>query len=351
MTYKTKSASDILLWLLADSAAELVTSGDDTIILIQDDDLEDSGSAGEDHDYDDNEDFNEISVPLTIVLSVIGGYIVFGTVLFGLWEGWNTLSKNTLGLLWEGWNMDTAAYYCFITISTIGFGDVVPSLSRPEDEPKLIAVCTYMLFGMATLSMCFTLVQDQMAAKFKMLGEKCGLLSRFKRSSKDEKDEEEGNGVETAARSVPVQPVPAAAGTELFERRRRKRVERLKFRWIRQQLSGKGRARRRQRTSSSSSLSGDDSRPRSDSVFDDDIAMTTTSETLVEPQPSTSHVITINGTAHPVRESLTPGEVEQLKQKAATTKSGAVRRRSTDGTTSTYDIQRRPLPNIAEERL
>jgi len=48
--------------------------------------------------------------------------------------------------------MDTAAYYCFITISTIGFGDVVPSLNTPQDQYKLIAVCTYMLFGMATLS-------------------------------------------------------------------------------------------------------------------------------------------------------------------------------------------------------
>jgi len=157
------------------------------------------------------------------------------------------------------------------------------------------------------------------------------------------------------------QPVTTvrAAGTEVFERRRQKRVERLKFRWIRQQLSGKhrGAARRRQRmSSSSSSCSGDDAprTPHSDSVFDDDdVAMTTTSGTLADPQPSTSHVITINGTAHPVRESLTPGELVQLRQRAATTSrsSAVARRRSNDGPTVTalYDIQRRPLPNIAEE--
>jgi len=72
-----------------------VTTDDDTVVLIQDDDeldASDSGGTGEDDNYEeapDNEDFNEISVPLTVVLSVIGGYIVFGTVLFGLWEGWN----------------------------------------------------------------------------------------------------------------------------------------------------------------------------------------------------------------------------------------------------------------------
>jgi len=265
--------------------------------------------------------------------------------------------------------MDTAAYYCFITISTIGFGDVVPSLTKPEDQYKLIAVCTYMLFGMATLSMCFTLVQDQMAAKFRMLGQKCGLLSRFKRKSDDdEDDEDEGGGtVPRPARPVPVQPVTTvsmysvldpvqpvttvpAAGTEVFERRRQKRVERLKFRW--EQLSGKGR-RRRPRTSSSSSSSGEEGRLRSDSVFDDDVAMTSTSGTVLDPQPSTSHVITINGTAHPVRDSLTPSELAQLRQRAAAAmkSSGGGRRRSNDALASTYDIQRRPLPNIAEERL
>lgn len=67
-----------------------MTSGDDTIVLIQDDELEVSDTEEDRDDGDDNEDFNEISVPLTVVLSVIGGYIVLGTVLFGLWEGWNT---------------------------------------------------------------------------------------------------------------------------------------------------------------------------------------------------------------------------------------------------------------------
>ena len=141
-----------------------------------------------------------------------------------------------------------------------------------------------MLFGMATLSMCFTLVQDQMAAKFRMLGQKCKLLSCFKRESSDEEGADEDDGGEVARRAsrTPVQPATTtrAAGTEVFERRRRMRVERLKFRWIRDQLSGK--ARRRRRSQSTSSSSGtDDGRLPSDSVFDDDVAMTTTSGTVL----------------------------------------------------------------------
>ena len=50
-------------------------------------DVSDNGE-GDQEDIEDYQEFNDISVPLTVVLSVIGGYIVFGTVLFGLWEGW-----------------------------------------------------------------------------------------------------------------------------------------------------------------------------------------------------------------------------------------------------------------------
>lgn len=78
------------------------------------------------------------------------------------------------------------------------------------------------------------------------------------------------DGTGAVDRALTVTTVPAA-GTDVFEMRRRKRVERLKFRWLRQQLSGKARAARRRTRS-------DDQVPlRSDSVVDDDVAMTTTS--------------------------------------------------------------------------
>ena len=59
----------------------------------------------DDDDDDDDDEEEKISVPLTVTMGLIGGYLFMGSVLFSVWEGWDWLKS---------------AYYCFITISTIG---------------------------------------------------------------------------------------------------------------------------------------------------------------------------------------------------------------------------------------
>ncbi|XP_064609625.1 potassium channel subfamily K member 18-like [Liolophura sinensis] len=118
-----------------------------------------------DDDSDDEDEFDEskITVPLTITMIVIAGYIFGGAVLFGLWEGWDWLQS---------------AYFCFITLSTIGFGDVVPGtdFENQQAQAKLILGAVYLLFGMAILSMCFSLMQDEIVAKCRWVGRKLGIL-------------------------------------------------------------------------------------------------------------------------------------------------------------------------------
>ena len=75
------------------------------------------------------------SVPLTITMLVIGFYIFMGALLFGVWEDWEALE---------------ASYFCFVTISTIGFGDLVPgsaNFENTEDHYKMIVSAFYMMFG------------------------------------------------------------------------------------------------------------------------------------------------------------------------------------------------------------
>ena len=110
-------------------------------------------------DFDDH-----ISIPLTISLGIIAIYLFIGAFLFKFWEGWELLSS---------------AYFCFVTISTIGFGDLVPGstdVGVDGDFWRTIGGALYMLLGMALLSMSFNLIQDEIAAKFKSIGQKLGLL-------------------------------------------------------------------------------------------------------------------------------------------------------------------------------
>lgn len=54
-------------------------------------------------------------MPIWLCVFLVASYIVAGTFLFKQWEGWAYLD---------------AAYFCFITLTTIGFGDFVPAQVR-----------------------------------------------------------------------------------------------------------------------------------------------------------------------------------------------------------------------------
>ncbi|KAH3882915.1 hypothetical protein DPMN_006861 [Dreissena polymorpha] len=107
----------------------------------------------------------QIRVPIFVSLLIIAIYIFSGAIMFSLWENWDYL---------EG------SYFCFITLSTIGFGDYVPgSISRTDSADsrnKLIMCCVYLLFGLSVIAMCFNLMQEDVRAKFRWLGVKIGLL-------------------------------------------------------------------------------------------------------------------------------------------------------------------------------
>ncbi|WAR02850.1 KCNKI-like protein [Mya arenaria] len=107
----------------------------------------------------------QIRVPIFVSLLIIAIYIIGGALMFSMWENWDYL---------EG------SYFCFITLSTIGFGDYVPgSISRTENadsRKKLIICCVYLLFGLAVIAMCFNLMQEDVRAKFRWLGVKLGLI-------------------------------------------------------------------------------------------------------------------------------------------------------------------------------
>ena len=120
-------------------------------------------------DYDEDEEDGKVTVPISICLIIITGYIFAGSVLFTLWEDWDYL---------------TGSYFCFITLSTIGFGDIVPGTDMKEWESneKLVLCALWLAFGLSLLAMCFNLMQEEVKEKCKWVGQKLGLL----------RDEDEG---------------------------------------------------------------------------------------------------------------------------------------------------------------
>ncbi|PIO53840.1 Ion channel, partial [Teladorsagia circumcincta] len=91
----------------------------------------------------------KISVPLSLVVLTMFAYLVAGTILFKLWEGWTFLES---------------FYFCYISLTTIGFGDRFPGASvgnNKDAQEKLVITSVYLLFGMALLAMCFNLAQEE----------------------------------------------------------------------------------------------------------------------------------------------------------------------------------------------
>ena len=64
---------------------------------------------------------------------------------------------------WEGWSLLDSSYFCFITLTTIGFGDLVPNQQSLDGNKKLILCSLYLLIGIAMIAMSFNLVQEQVS--------------------------------------------------------------------------------------------------------------------------------------------------------------------------------------------
>jgi hypothetical protein len=115
-----------------------------------------------------NDDNQQVRVPAYVSLALIGGYILLGSMMFGFWE--------------EKWNFWIGTYFCFITLSTIGFGDFVPGTSLEADSweatPRLILCSMYLIFGLAMLAMCFELIQEEARQVFQSFGRMLGLIDK-----------------------------------------------------------------------------------------------------------------------------------------------------------------------------
>lgn len=116
-----------------------------------------SWGGGEGEGGDERQDVSNVNIPITVSLVIMVALLYGGTLLFKEYEEWDSL---------------TAFYFCFISLTTIGFGDYVPGLSStPADQDggakdiSFIYCSVYLMFGLALLSMCFNLMQEEVVHK------------------------------------------------------------------------------------------------------------------------------------------------------------------------------------------
>lgn len=110
-------------------------------------------------------DYKKITVPISITLFIFSSYIIAGGILFKTLEEWSILDS---------------VYFCFVTLSTIGLGDLVPGNSineiDHEAEYKLVGCSLYLLMGLNLIGMCFNLMQEEVTAKFRRLAIRLGII-------------------------------------------------------------------------------------------------------------------------------------------------------------------------------
>ncbi|VEL29674.1 unnamed protein product [Protopolystoma xenopodis] len=58
---------------------------------------------------------DSVVIPINVVIGVLAVYILLGASIFNKWEPWSLVD---------------GAYFAFVTLATIGFGDLVPGNGR-----------------------------------------------------------------------------------------------------------------------------------------------------------------------------------------------------------------------------
>lgn len=101
-----------------------------------------------------------VSVPALLVVSIFIFYISAGALLFSSTSGWSVLDS---------------IYFCFITISTIGVGDKLPQSSEFNAQLQLFACCLYLIVGLIVVSMCFSLVQEEVTNRCRQIADNVGI--------------------------------------------------------------------------------------------------------------------------------------------------------------------------------
>lgn len=92
-----------------------------------------------------------ILAPILLCFSMMVIYIVLGALALVRLEGWSLLD---------------GIYFCFMSLSTIGFGDMVPGM-RKDSNTTMWFCSIYIMCGMALTAMCFNVLHEEIAHRLR----------------------------------------------------------------------------------------------------------------------------------------------------------------------------------------
>ncbi|KAI5696174.1 hypothetical protein M8J75_009225 [Diaphorina citri] len=109
----------------------------------------------------------KVRVPIAVSFLIIISFILLGSLIFNKLENWTFLD---------------GTFFCFTSLGTIGFGELIPGESydrtlRGNKNISVLVSSSYILVGMAVISMCFNLIQEEiifMIKKFTLKLNKSG---------------------------------------------------------------------------------------------------------------------------------------------------------------------------------
>uniref|UniRef100_A0A0N5A336 Potassium channel subfamily K member 18 n=1 Tax=Parastrongyloides trichosuri TaxID=131310 RepID=A0A0N5A336_PARTI len=107
-----------------------------------------------DTDSEESSDQDALRIPIIMVLLVLVVYTALGGLLFQSLEGWSYFE---------------AFYFCFITMATVGFGDIVPT-----DQFYMFFTMAYIILGLSLATMCIDLAGTEYIRKIHYIGTKMG---------------------------------------------------------------------------------------------------------------------------------------------------------------------------------
>lgn len=90
------------------------------------------------------------TVPISLCILILIGYVSLGAVLFHKIQHWTILES---------------LYFCFSSLGTIGAGDL-----QPQGASAQYIASGYILFGMAVVAMCFSLIQSELVTWLRRFG-------------------------------------------------------------------------------------------------------------------------------------------------------------------------------------